>query len=223
MHRGGHQAFESFVPGPASAEAFGFATALAEESGGPRLLLLYGPPGVGKTHLLRAILDRVRRRYPAALIAEMTAVELVQHMLGRRDKDLARLEPQPEKADWLVVDDLHVLAGMPITQSEAGRLLMTVVDRGGRVACASGGPAFRIQTLVEAVQRLTAARVVAVGPPRPQEIRRILALHAAAAGLRPSRDTLAALAGQAVGDVRVAMGALARLRFLQGLRGEATR
>jgi chromosomal replication initiation ATPase DnaA len=149
------------------------------------------------------------------LIVEISAEALVQRMLARLKGDAARIELEP--ADWLVVDDLHVLSGKPVTQAEVGRLLRTVVDRGGRVACASGGPASRIQVLADAVQHPATHKVIEVGLPRPREMRRIIARQTAAIGLSPTDATLAVLADQARGDVRRAIGALTRLRFEQTL------
>ena len=46
--------FDRFTPTPGVRRALALGVALAEETGNaPRLLLLHGPPGVGKTHLLQ--------------------------------------------------------------------------------------------------------------------------------------------------------------------------
>ena len=57
----------AFTPTTASAQALRLANALAD-SPSPRLLLLCGPPGVGKSALLRATVLRFRKRRPAAAI-----------------------------------------------------------------------------------------------------------------------------------------------------------
>jgi len=206
------QTFADFVSGPTFSDAFEAATALARaQPGAPRFLLLCGPPAVGKTHLLRAIVECTRKRRPAASIAEVTAAVLVERMLAGLAEGSSRFELQP--AELLVVDDLHILSGKARTQIEMGHLFRTVLDRGGRVACASGGSVSRIQVLPEAVRRLTTAKVVELTPPTPQEIRRILLRHATASGLRLRAPTTAILADQARGDVRRAIGALTRMRF----------
>jgi len=213
------QTFHSFVPGARSSEAHATAIALARgRAGAPRLLLLFGPPGVGKTHLLRAILDFARRRYAVA-IPETSTAELIQRVIGRHDEHPSSLGRQ--QAEWLVVDDLHLLAGKPVTQAEVARLLKTVVGRGGRVACATGGSLTRITALVEVVQGVTSAKAVEVRPPKPDEMRRILAMRAEAVGLRLGARTLAALTDQGRGDVRRAIGALTHLRFKKSLRAQA--
>src|SRR6266511_4152897 len=116
------QTFEHFVPGRASAEAFAAATALARaQPGSLRLLMLCGPPGVGKTHLFRAVVNMVRMRDRSAEITETTAFDVIQDRIARRDENAPGL--RVPHAEWLVLDDLHVLAGKPVTQAEVGRLL----------------------------------------------------------------------------------------------------
>lgn len=214
------QTFERFVPGAQSAEAFTAATAFARgQAGAPRFLLLCGPPGVGKTHLLRSISDFARRQQPSAAIVETSGLELIHKATAARDDDAC--SRQHSETDLIVADDLHVLAGKPVTQAEIVRLLMAVVDAGGHVACAIAGAPAHIPVLIDALRGRPSARVVEMRPQPPDEMRRILAMRAAADGLRLSARTLTALADQGRGDVRRGMGALTRLRFEMTLRASA--
>jgi len=161
----------------------------------------------------------VRMRDRSAEITETTAFDVIQDRIARRDENAPGL--RVPHAEWLVLDDLHVLAGKPVTQAEVGRLLEAVVGRGARVVCASGGSPTRIPVLADAVQRLSAGRVIEMEPPTPQEMRRIIAARAAAVGLRPGGASLALLADEARGDVRCAIGGLTRLRFAASARAGA--
>jgi chromosomal replication initiator protein len=204
---------ESFVRDTASASACAAATGLARRApGSPHLLLLCGPPGVGKTHLLAAILDDTRSRFPSAVTVETSAAELVNRLLAALPDRTGASLPY-WAADLLVVDDLHVLAGKPATQAEVGRRLKAMVERGARVACASGGPASRIPVLADVVRGMPGARLIEMHPATRGVMRRILARNAAAAGIGLTGANLSSVVDRGEGDVRRALGALNRLRL----------
>jgi chromosomal replication initiation ATPase DnaA len=86
MDPGPDWTFARFIPTVASSDtvAHGAAFAAAPPDG-PRLLFLHGPAGIGKTHLLRAIVDVVRARQPAVSIVRVNGRELAVGLsLGRQ-------------------------------------------------------------------------------------------------------------------------------------------
>ena len=83
-----------------------------EAADAPRLLLLYGPPGVGKTHLLQAILNFSAARRSQASEIHLCADELVQQWIAALKGDPeAALPRRLERSALVAIDDLHVLAG----------------------------------------------------------------------------------------------------------------
>lgn len=207
--------FESFVRDSASAQAFAAATALARRApGSPQLLMLCGSPGIGKSHLLAAILHETCARFPSAVMVKTSADELVSRFLAAL-RDGTRLPHSA--ANLLVVDDLHVLAGKTVTQAEVGRMLKAMVERGVRVACATGGPADRIPALADVVRAMPRGQVIEVHPPGRAVMRRIVIRKAAAAGIRLTGAGLSSVVHRGEGDVRLALGALSRLHFQDSL------
>lgn len=113
--------FGNFVVGPSNQLAHA-ASMAAAGAGGRRHnpLFICGGTGLGKTHLVHAIAHRVREERPDARIvyisAEKFVNEFVQALTDQRMHDFrARFR---DRCDWLLVDDIHSLAGKTQTQEE---------------------------------------------------------------------------------------------------------
>ena len=114
--------FENFIKGPSNQFAFAAAQAVAANpSGAYNPLFIYGPSGLGKTHLLNAIktatMEQFRQRY--------------------------------RKADVLLIDDIQFLAGKESTQEEFFHTFNTLHNDGRQIVIASDRPAKEIKSLEE--------------------------------------------------------------------------
>jgi chromosomal replication initiation ATPase DnaA len=192
---------ETFVPTRGSRRALAAVRALLRERAG--VVLLHGPAGVGKTHLLRA----------AGLASGTTCravAEIVDVIVGRAQGRFG--------SGLLIVDDLHVLAELPMSQREVARQLVERARAGHGVLAAAGDLA-ELPELVGALRRVEGARLVPVRAPETREMTRLLLLMARRSGVRlPARAALS-IAARCRGDVRLAEGAVARLRLARSMQG----
>lgn len=216
--------FDTFIATPAAIQALDLSRALAARlPDGPRLLLLHGPPGSGKTHLLHAIIHAVQERDPSAAVLRTSALECVQDLIAALRPDEAGDLPRPWPPRGVVtIDDLHILSGKPATQREVGRVFGAALDRGSRLACAVGR-LDEIPQIIEAVRGLPGARLAELPRPSHRDMRRILDSMARAEGWLLSPETLDSMASACRGDVRRAASAMARQRFERGDRGSHSR
>jgi len=110
--------FSSFVPGEENRLARAAAQAVA---GGPEPsynpLVLYGPPGIGKTHLLHAIGHAAlsEGRQPVLASAERFVNDFVTSLQTR---SVGAFRARYRYCDVLLLDDLQFLEGKPQTQDE---------------------------------------------------------------------------------------------------------
>jgi chromosomal replication initiator protein len=113
--------FASFVVGPSNQLAH--AAAIAAAGGGGRRynpLFICGGTGLGKTHLVHAIAQRVRGERPNARIIYVSAERFTNDFIAsiqhhRMDEFRARYR---SSCDVLLVDDIQFLAGREQTQEE---------------------------------------------------------------------------------------------------------
>ena len=112
--------FESFVVGPSNRFAHGAAIAVATHPGQAyNPLFIYGPPGVGKTHLLYAIANGIRKQNPDANIVyikgDQFTIELIQAIQTGKNIEF---RSKYREADLFLIDDVQFIAGKESTQEE---------------------------------------------------------------------------------------------------------
>ncbi len=112
--------FDSFVVGPSNRFAHGAAIAVANHPGDVyNPLFIYGPPGVGKTHLLYAIANGIRKRNPDVNITyikgDQFTIELIQAIQSGKNIEF---RSKYREADLFLIDDVQFIAGKESTQEE---------------------------------------------------------------------------------------------------------
>lgn len=181
--------FTTFVAGPSNRAALEAARRFC--LGGPRTLLLCGASGLGKTHLLRAVEDELRRRsgFPVLLSAPSFRRQLAwAELRGRREAFLTTCAA----AGALLFDDVHQLAGRIDAQAALVAVLHDLAARGARVAATSAGPLRALEGLTGPLRTRLRADAEAVLEP-PDAATGTAVLAAAAPGVpRPVLDYVAA-------------------------------
>ena len=112
--------FDNFVVGPSNRFAHGAAIAVSNQPGQTyNPLFIYGPPGVGKTHLLYAIANGIRRSNPNANIVYIKGDQFTNELIAaiQSGKNI-EFRNKYREADLFLIDDIQFIAGKESTQEE---------------------------------------------------------------------------------------------------------
>ena len=112
--------FDNFVVGPSNRFAHGAAIAVSNQPGAAyNPLFIYGPPGVGKTHLLYAIANGIRRNDPSANIVYIKGDQFTNELIAaiQSGKNI-EFRSKYREADLFLIDDIQFIAGKESTQEE---------------------------------------------------------------------------------------------------------
>ena len=124
----GELTFENFVKGKSNELAYAFSMAVAgnSESGGGvnsnqtfNPLFIYGDSGLGKTHLMKAIENEVRKKNPDIKIIYTTSENFLNEFVEAiKIKDMEQFHNKYRGADFLLIDDIQFISTREALQQE---------------------------------------------------------------------------------------------------------
>jgi len=212
--------FANFVVGEASRLAVAAARSVALRPGRAyNPLFIYGPTGLGKTHLLHAVGNEALRhnrnlkvRYAAADTFFFELIQAIERNTRIEFKNRYRA------LDILLLDDVHYLVGKERLQEEIFHIFNHLHDSGSQVVFTSDRPARDIPTLEERlVTRLSSGLVVDIQAPDLETRIAILKTKAAEEQADLPHEVAAAVAERVKTSVRELEGSLHRLLAIHSL------
>ena len=113
-------------------------------------LFIYGPPGVGKTHLMYAVVNEILTRKPSAKVLYTKGEDFVNYMVECiTHKTMAAFRDRYRECDVLLIDDIQFIAGKVGTQEEVFNTFDTLFMEGKQIILASDRPPRDINPLSE--------------------------------------------------------------------------
>lgn len=111
-------------------------------------LFIYGPTGVGKTHLMHAIANKVYEATPNKKIIYMTSEDFTNEVVEAiRTNDTAKMKKKFRNADLLIIDDVQFIVGKERVQEELFHTFNTLVDKGSQIVLSSDRPPTEIKNI----------------------------------------------------------------------------
>jgi chromosomal replication initiator protein len=219
--------FDQFVIGEGNRLAHAAALAVAEQPGQAyNPLFLYGPPGVGKTHLLHSI-ARYVRAHGGGLSVRYTTIEAftTAFVSALHGGDIDRFKTAYRGVDVLLIDDVQFLADKARTEEEFFHTFNALYDTGSQLVITSDrlprDMAALEDRLLERFESGLVADITAPDLPTRLTILRKRAHYDGLGNLDPR--ALEVIAERVADNVRALEGALIRVVAYQSLRhpGEA--
>ncbi len=159
-------------------------------------IVLYGPSGVGKSHLAEGLAAWWSRRHRGAVVVSASATRFAETFAAAvHAEKLPRWRQQMHAAQLLVLEDIEQLAGKRSTQQELCRVLDVLAAEHRQVIVTSRTLPHHRATLIPTLRsRLSAGLAVPLALPGKAARRQILERAAAASGIKMPRKVLHVLA-----------------------------
>lgn len=210
-----------FVVGSSNRVAHAAALSIVEDPGSVGTsMVLHGPVGVGKTHLLEGIYAGLRRGHPETRPVYVTAEEFTSRAVqAMRTGTMPALRNRFRDAAALLVDDLHFLAKKTATQEEFLYTFDAVIAAGHPVVVTMDcHPRLAEELMPELIDRLLGGPIWGLLPPDDETRLAILRQKATGTPAVPD-EVLKYLARHLRGNVRELEGAMAGIRHFARVTG----
>lgn len=163
--------FDTFVTGSTNALAHQAAKRLAEHDQTLfHTLYMFGPTGVGKTHLVHALGNALKTRRPGARIRYLSAEQFLQRFVGAiRGNATLAFKEEFRSLDLLLIDDVQFIARKESTMEEFFHTLNTLLTDNRRVVITADCAPGELEGFHERVRtRLAGGMIVDIGAPDAQ-------------------------------------------------------
>jgi len=222
--------FDNFIVGASNEFAYAAARAVSEKdlddpetlrSNAYNPLFIYGPSGVGKTHLLYAITNKLAKRYPSKKIVYIKGEEFTNQLVEAiRNKTTFEFREKFRRVDVLLIDDIQFVAGRDSTQLEVFNTFNAVYEERKQIILTSDRPPNEIKTLEERLRtRFLSGLLADVSLPDFDLRLAILQQKAKQNNIYLSSEILKYIADNVSSSIRQLEGIIKKLgaiKFLQG-------
>lgn len=215
--------FDSFVVGPSNRFSHAASMAVAESPAKAyNPLFIYGPVGLGKTHLMQAIGQEVLRRNSNAKVLYITSEKFTNQLINAiKTGTTIKFREKYRNVDCLLIDDIHFIAGKEATMEEFFHTFNTLYDAHKQIVVSSDKPPKDINNLEERlVSRFEWGLVTDIQPPDFETRTAILRKKAERESIQIPDSVTFFIADKIKSNIRELEGALIRVVAYSKLVGK---
>ena len=206
--------FDNFVVGPSNRFAHSACIAVTNTPGQVyNPLFIYGPPGVGKTHLLYAIANGIRKNKPDANIVYIKGDQFTNELIDaiQSGKNI-EFRNKYREADLFLIDDVQFIAGKESTQEEFFHTFNKLYEEHKQIVMTSDRKPSDMLTLEKRLQtRFEWGLMADIQPPDLETRIVIVRTKAAQLGLLLRDDAVSYIAENITTNIRQIEGVIKKL------------
>ncbi len=184
-------------------------------------LFIYGPSGIGKTHLLHAIVNEIKATLPEVKILYIRGDDFINQMIEHLSKKtMNEFKEKYRKCDVLLIDDIQFIAGKPSTQEEFFHTFNALYEDHKQIILTSDRPPRDIKPLEDRlITRFEWGILADIQPPEMELRVAIIKKKAEQVNIVIPEDVLEFLAENLRSNIRQIEGAIKKLSALTFLTG----
>ena len=185
-------------------------------------LFIYGPSGLGKTHLICAIVNEIKKKKPDTKVMYVSGEEFTNQLIESISKhDTIAFHNKFRSCDILLIDDIHFIAGKDSTQETFFHTFNALYQDQKQIILTSDRPPKDISTLEERLRtRFEWGLIADIQPPDLELRLAILKRKVEEAGIAVPEDVLLFLAENLRSNIRQIVGAIKKLSAKSLIMGQ---
>ncbi|MDO5142550.1 MAG: chromosomal replication initiator protein DnaA [Eubacteriales bacterium] len=215
--------FERFIVGSSNKFAHAAALAVAQRPAAENNpLFIYGNSGLGKTHLMYAIANVIRRTHPAFNIIYAKGEDFTNELITAiQEGNVQTFRNKYRMVDLLLLDDVQFIAGKERTQEEFFHTFNALYEAKKQIVLTSDRPPKEINTLEDRMKtRFEWGLLADIQPPDFETRIAIIRDKASKMGVDLPDDVSNYIAENIQSNIRQLEGAVKKLKAMHELMGE---
>lgn len=215
--------FENFIVGSSNklAHAASWRVATADLGTVYNPLFIYGNSGLGKTHLMMAIQDEIRKRYKNINIVYTTSENFLNEFITcMKNQDNKPFRAKYRNADALFIDDIQFFKDKESTQEEFFHTFNDLINSNKQIVITSDRPPKEIDGLDERIKnRFESGLIADIQPPDIETRTAIIITKAEESGLELTKPMINYIAEKIKNNIRQIEGTINKIAAMKSLYG----
>lgn len=218
--------FDTFIEGRSNEFALACSKSVAKNCGTKAVtvynpLFIYGPSGMGKTHLITAIANEVKKNHPDFNVVNITSEVFGNALINALNTNLiSDFHEKYRNADILLIDDIQFFAHKERMQEEFFHTFYKLYQEGKQIVITSDKPPRELVTLEERLRtRFEGGLIADISAPDYETRLAIINRKSELLELKMPSEVAEFMANRLKSNIRQLEGAVLKLKALNHLAG----